>query len=151
MIGAGLFKDSSLVGIFPWSPPDPPLKFPINMISTHTCHHPWIIPHPDKLESYGTIMPLSPTEKFYMEILVVETRTKINPNQPLYLKLDQFSLPNWEKNYPLSHDFLENVLPSDEVIMEVITISKWPWEDLHHHSSFLLDKEGVETQLQNYT
>ena len=85
-----------------------------------------------------------------MAILATKTPAEINPNQPLDLELDQFSLPNWAKNSPLSHDFLENVLPSDEVVMEVMTLTEWPWEELHHHTSFLPHKESVETQLQNY-
>ena len=35
--------------------------------------------------------------------------------------------------------------------MEVIALTKWAWEDLYHRSSFLPNKEGVETQLQNPT
>lgn len=58
IIGAGLFKDSSLMGLFPSSPPHPSLIVPINMISTHTSYDPWIIPHLDKMDSYGTVMPL---------------------------------------------------------------------------------------------
>ena len=134
MTGVGLFKDSSLMGVFPSSPPDPPLTIPTNMISTDTSHDPWIIPHPNKLESHGTVMSLPPIEKSYMEILAAETPAEINPNQPLDFERDQFSLPSWENNSPLSHEFLENILPSDKTIMEVMALTKWPWEDLHHHS-----------------
>ena len=147
IIGAGLFKDSSLMRIFPSSPSDPPLTVPINMISTHTSFDPLIIPHPNKVDSYGTVMPLSPIEKSYMEILSAEPPIEINPNQPLDLELDQFLLPNWVKDSPLSHDFLKNIMPYDKAIMEVMAFIERPWEDLHHRSSFLLDKEGVETQL----
>ena len=137
------------MGVFPSSPPNTPLTAAINMISTHTSYDPWIIPNPDKMDSYGTVMPLSPIEKFYMAILAAESPAEINPNQPLDLELDQFSLPNWENNSPLSHDFLENILPSYEAIMEVISLTERPWEDLHHRSSFHPDKERGETQLQN--
>ena len=57
-----------------------------------------------------------------MAILAAEPPAEINPNQPLDLELDQFSLPNWENDSPLLHDFLENVLPSDEVIMEFMDL-----------------------------
>lgn len=41
-IRSGLFKDSSLMGIFPL----PPLNFAtVNMISSR--HDPWIVPNPD--------------------------------------------------------------------------------------------------------
>ena len=69
-------------------------------------------------------MPLSTIEKSYMDILVAETPVVVNPNQPLDLELDQFSLPSWAKNSPLSHDFLENVLQSDEAIMEVMALTE---------------------------
>ena len=96
-------------------------------------------------------MPLSSIEKSYMEIVAIETPIAVNPSQPLDLELDQFSLPSWAKNSPLSHDFLENILPSDEAIVEVLSLTKHPWEDLHHSSSFLPNKEREEIQIQNYT
>ena len=97
------------------------------------------------MDSYGTIIPLSAIEKYYMAILSAEPPTEIDANQPLDLELDQFSLLNWEKYSPLSHDFLENVLPSDEAIMEVMALTKQPWENLRPRSSFLPNKERVET------
>ena len=99
------------MGVSPPSPPNPALIVPINMISTHTSYYPWIIPHLDKMDSYGTVMPLSPIKKYYMETLLVGSPAETDPNQPLDLELDQFSLPYWAKDSPLSHDFLENVLP----------------------------------------
>lgn len=61
------------MGVFPLSPTDPPLTIPMNMISTNTSHDRWIIPHPEQLESYGTITPLSAIEKSYVEIVAAET------------------------------------------------------------------------------
>ena len=78
---------------------------------------------------------------------ISRTPAKSDPNQPLDLELDQFSLPNWAKDSPLSHDFLNNVLPLDEAIMEVMAFTNRPWEDLHHRSSFLQDHEELENQL----
>ena len=37
----------------------------------------------------------------------------------------------------LSHDFLNDALLSDEVIIEAMTLSERPWEDNHHQSSIL--------------
>lgn len=61
--GVGLFKDSYLMGIFPSSPPDPPLTIPISMISTSTFPSslPWDVePHQDpSLSSLVQLSPLS--------------------------------------------------------------------------------------------
>jgi hypothetical protein len=51
-IGAGMFKDPSLMGIFPLPPPSPTATItPINMISSSTSgslgsFDPWVVPHP---------------------------------------------------------------------------------------------------------
>lgn len=34
--------------------------------------------------------------------------------------------------------------------MEVMSLNEQPWEDLHHHSSFLPDTERVEDKLRNF-
>ena len=54
-IGPSLFKDSSLMGIFPLPPPN---VTTINMISSG--HDPWIFPSSNQLESFGDVRPLSP-------------------------------------------------------------------------------------------
>lgn len=95
-------------------------------------------------------MALLPIEKYYMAILSKEPLAETNPNNPLDLELDRLSLPNWENTSPLSHEFLDNVLPSNESIMVVMTLTNWSWEDLHHWSSFLPNKERVEYQLRDF-
>lgn len=76
------------------------------------------------MDSYGTIMSLSPIKKYYMAILLEGPPAEVNPNQPLDLELDQFLSPNSEKDSHLSHDFLENILPLDEDIMEVMALTQ---------------------------
>ena len=112
------------MGIFPSSPPNPPLTVPINMISAHTSYDPWIIPNLDNINSYRTTIPLSPIEKTYVKILSTKPLAETDHNQPLDSELDQFSLPNLAITYPLSHEFLNNILPSNEAIMEVISLTK---------------------------
>ena len=36
----------------------------------------------------------------------------------------------------ISHDFLNDTLPSDESILEVLSLSEQLWDDSHHRSSF---------------
>lgn len=76
IIGICLFKDSSLMGIFPSSPPNPPPTVPINMILGHTSYDRWILLDSNKIYSYGTTIPLSPIEKYYMAIQSAETPLK---------------------------------------------------------------------------
>ena len=45
------------------------------------------------------------------------------------------------------HDFLDNFMPSDEAIMQSMVIEDRPWENMHHHWSFLHDQEMVENIL----
>ena len=59
-VGAGLFKDSSLMGTFTLPPPN---VTSINMISVSTV--PWIIPTLDQIDSFGDSIPLSPLEQDY--------------------------------------------------------------------------------------
>lgn len=119
----GLFKDSSLMDIFPSPPPDPPRIVPINMISTNTSYDPWILPHSNEIESYGTCMPFTPIETSYDAIQSTKPSIDIDLSHLLDAKLDQFYLPNWETISSLSHDFLNDILPSDEAIMEVMALT----------------------------
>ena len=64
LIGAGLFKDPCLVGVFPPPIPDA-FVAPINMISSVGTFvgDPWILPNPTKVETYGETMPLFSDKK----------------------------------------------------------------------------------------
>jgi len=63
-LGARMFKKSSLMGTFTLPPPPFSTNVaPINIIYFNTsgsCGYfdPWVVPHPQKLESYGAHMPL---------------------------------------------------------------------------------------------
>jgi len=54
-MGPRLFKDPTLMGIFPLPPPN---TIQVNMISRS--NDPWIIPSPKQFDSFGDSMPLSP-------------------------------------------------------------------------------------------
>jgi hypothetical protein len=57
-VGAGMFKDSSLMGTFLLPPPPLDMNIaPINMISSSTSGslwyiNPWVVPHPEDVKSY---------------------------------------------------------------------------------------------------
>ena len=69
-IGMGLFKYSSLMGIFPLLPLN---VATVNVISSR--HDPWIVPNSDQLESFGDVMPLSPAEQMYQSIIMASKAT----------------------------------------------------------------------------
>ena len=131
LIGAGLFKDPCLMSVFP-----PPVLdafvAPINMISSIGTFvgDPWILPSPTEVEQYGDTMPLSQAEKTYSAIKS-ESVSHICP--PTEDELDMYSLPEWAAiPSSSSHDFLNDVLLSDEAIIEAMTLSERLWEDNHH-------------------
>ena len=136
LIGAGLFKDPCLMGVFPPPVPDAFIS-PINMISSVGTFvgDPWILPSPAEAEQYGDTMPLSPTEKTYSAIQSESVSPSCPPPEDV---LDIYSLPEWAAiPSSSSHDFLNDVLLSDEAILEAMTLSERPWEDNHHRSSTL--------------
>ena len=45
---------------------------------------------------------------------------------------------------PHSHDCLDDVFPSDEAILEVMSGVEQPWEELHHRSYFLPKLDRME-------
>ena len=70
IVGAGLFKDSTLMGTFTLPPPN---VHSVNMILDST--DPWIIPTIDQLYSFGNTMTLSPFEINYQEIVLASMVT----------------------------------------------------------------------------
>jgi hypothetical protein len=59
-------------------------------------------------------------------------------------KEDLVSRPMWATSLSCSHDCLDETLPSDEAIIEAMTGSDKPWDDMHHRSYFLLELERIE-------
>ena len=82
-VGAGIFKDPALMGVFSLPPPN---VAPINMIFVHS--DPWVLPPTDQTESWGDEMPLSPAELNYIEI--VSASTPSFESTPLSRALDSY-------------------------------------------------------------
>ena len=136
LIGDELFKDPCLMGVFPPPVPDAFIA-PINMISYVGTFvgDPRILPDSTEVETYGDTMPLSLAEKMYSVIQSKSTSTICPPTKG---ELDQYSLPEWaDIPSSSSHDFLNDALLSDEVIIKAMMLSERPWEDNHHRSSVL--------------
>ena len=84
-VGEGIFKDSALMGIFPLPPPH---AASVNMISVKS--DPWVIPAPDLVDSWGEVMPLSPAEVNYVEIVSAANSASFD-SHILKTSLDMYS------------------------------------------------------------
>lgn len=117
------------MGVFPLPPPN---LTPINMISMRS--DPWVLPLANQIESWGDMMPLSPTELNYIEIVAASAPAP-EPALPS-------GVPDLYDHFPWLGDDatsgpLKEVFPSDEAIIETMSLEEPPWSDHHHRSSFL--------------
>jgi hypothetical protein len=64
---------------------------------------------------------------------------------------DHILKPVWDTSSSFSHDFFNDTLPSDEAIVEAMNGSDRPWDDMHHHSYFLLEIFRIEQDDFRYT
>lgn len=128
-VGARLFKDPALMGVFPLPPPN---LASINMISVHS--DTWVLPPANQIESWGDMMPLSPAELNYVEIVAASAP----PPEPTLSSraLDSYVHSPWLGDDATS-DPLKEIFPSDEAIIETMSLEEPPWFDHHHRSSFL--------------
>jgi hypothetical protein len=144
-VGVGLLKDSSLMGTFPTPlPPTTSHIAAVNMISTWPqqsleSSDPWIVPSPLEFDGLSDLMPLSPAEAAYVAI----QSTSPSSNTSHTLALDTYSLPSWLNSLSSAVDYISHIFPSDESIMEMLSIDDLPWDDNHHRSSFLPISEEI--------
>jgi hypothetical protein len=144
-IGVGLLKDSSLMGTFPTPlPPTTHHIATINMISTTVYQslessNPWIVPSPLEFDALGDTMPLSPAETSYISI---QSTSPSSDDQHL-LAPNSYSMPSWLNSLTSTFDFNSQIFPSDQSIMEMISIDDIPWDDSHHRPSFLPPLEEI--------
>ena len=96
---------------------------------------PWVIPSRDLFDTWGKVMPLSPTEVNYVEIVSASSSTSSHFSV-LNTSLDMYSqylqLGALESPDPLVETLLAN-----EGIMEVMPLEEPAYTDTRHHSSFL--------------
>jgi len=135
-VGAGIFKDPTLIGVFSLPPPN--FTF-VNMISINT--DPWVIPPINQVDSWGDIMPLSPTDLNYVEIISASISSF--DSAPLRRSLDTYVQSSWLGDI-VSLDPLQETFPSDEAILETMSFEDPHWLD-HHHRSLFLPSHGAMT------
>jgi hypothetical protein len=93
---------------------------------------PWIVPSPLEFDALGDTMPLSPVETSYVSI---QSASPSSDDQHL-LAPDSYSMPSWLSSLSSAIDYISPIFPSDESIMEMLSIDE-PRDDNHHRSSFL--------------
>jgi len=141
-VGAGLFKDPVLMGVFSLPPPN---LASVNMISVHS--DPWVLLPTGQIESWGEMMPLSPAELNYIEIVAASAPP--DGPAPLSRVLDSYVHSPWLGDEATS-DPLKEIFPSDEAIIETMSLEEPPWSDSHHRSSFLPTHREMVTCLERF-
>jgi hypothetical protein len=110
----------------------------INMISTTTyqsleLYDPWIVPSPLEFDAIGDTMPLSLIEALYASI---QSTSPSSDDQHL-LAPDTYSMLSWLNPLSFVLDYISQIFPFDESILEMLSIDEVPWVDNHHRSSLL--------------
>jgi hypothetical protein len=85
-------------------------------------------------------MPFSTTKVAYSIVQQSSVDTDLTPTQDL----DPILEPIWDQGSLTNSDSLDLVFPSDEAIIEAMTSSNRPWDDLHHRSYFLPELRRIE-------
>jgi hypothetical protein len=150
-VGVGILKYYSLMGTFPAPlPPTTQHISTINMISTMAYQYldssdPWVVPILLEFDALGDVMPLSPVEASYDAI---QYASPFLDDQDL-LASNAYSLPSWLNSLSSSFDYISHIFPSNESIMEMLSIDEVPWDENHHRSSFLPTLEEIQEDIHS--
>ena len=106
----------------------------------------WIIPSPKQVDSFGDVMSLSPIEIDYCEFISALAPLPSNHTH-LSVSLEMYSQSPWLDTLD-SLDPLNELFPTDEGIVETMYVKDPPWDDSHHHSSFMLGLWAMSTSIQ---
>lgn len=125
-INIGLLKGSSLMGCFPLLLPTVPHT--VNMVSSipHEPTNPWILLTPSDIDTYGEQIPLSPTKLAYQAF-----QSASESSVALVTANNTTTPPINDSPF----DPLNQVLPTDGAIREIMSLEERPWENSHLHVS----------------
>jgi hypothetical protein len=90
-------------------------------------------------------MPLSPAK---VEYDAIQSASPSLDDQHL-LASTTYSLPSWLMFLSSTFDYILQIFPSDKSIMEMLNIKEAPWDDNHHHSSFLPSLDDIEKDISS--
>jgi hypothetical protein len=154
-VGVGLCPP--LMGTFDYPPPSSDVKFistileqpkaeifQVSSFCTTYFNDLWNLPSPlatrEGTGHHGMAMPLSTTKIAYSIVHQASTDPDLTPAQ----ELDPVLEPIWAQYSLTTTHSLDLVLPLDEVIIEAMTRSDRPWDNLHHRSYFLTELRRIE-------
>ena len=131
-IGVGMLKDSSLMGIFLFTPPNTDTAT-VNMIASFDSE--------PKGKQIVESTSLIPHEEMYN---IIQTLSNDHTNELHLVTSDPYHLPYWlEPSLPIL-DYLSDTFPSDESIMEIMNMNEPIWENHHHRSLFLPNTSSAD-------
>ena len=119
-----MLKDSTLMGVFPSAPPTMEVAT-VNMIST--------IGYSSKGKEIVESSSLRTYEAIYD---VSQSASDVQPDDLHLIALDPYHFPYWLEPSLPSLDYLTHNFPSNESIMEIMSVNESVWEDHHHRSYF---------------
>jgi hypothetical protein len=88
-------------------------------------------------------MPLIPVEASYV---VIQSASPSSDDRHLSAP-DTYLMSSWLNSLTSAFDYISQIFPSDESIMEIISIDDVPWDDNHHLSSFLPPLEEIQEDI----
>jgi hypothetical protein len=150
-VGVGILKDSLLMGTFPRPlPPTSQHIAMINMISnmayqSYESSDPWIVPTPLEFDALGDTMPLSHAKVAYD----ANQPPSPSPDDQQLLVSTAYSLSSWLDSLSSTFDYILRIFPSNESIMEMLSIKEVPWDDNHHCSYFLPSLDELEKDIHS--
>ena len=120
------------MGVFPSTPPNVETTI-VNMISS--CGY------DPKGKKVVELTSLSPHEAMYN---VVQTLYYNHTDDLHLMALDPYHLPYWLEPSLPTLDYLSQTFPSDDSIMEIMSMNESVWEDHHHRSLFLSNTSSTD-------
>ena len=105
----------------------------LNSVSFHISHmeDSWILPTPS-ISNGPTKMDMSFPAAMIAYQANLDCVAKPSPSSSRKEEEDPYVLPAWVVESSHTHDFLDDVFPSDEVILKAMLGVEKPWEELHH-------------------
>ena len=124
-IGVGMLKDSSLMGVFPSTPPSTD-STSVNMITSFD--------YEPKGHYVFESTSLIPHKAMYDAI---QPSFDDHTNDLHLVASDPYHFSYWLEPSLPTIDYLTENFPSDESIIEIMSMDESIWEDHHHRSMFL--------------